>query len=98
MFPNEIRLTQDRGHLEIEWSDGTRSSFDAPALRANARSAGALRRKLDGADKSPPADLRIDSVQLIGNYAVNLTFSDGYDRGIYPWAYLRQLSNERPGL
>ncbi len=34
-------------------------------------------------------------VQLVGMqdmvYGLQLVFSDGHDRGIYPWAYLREL-------
>jgi DUF971 family protein len=30
----------------------------------------------------------------IGRYAIQLHFSDGHDRGIYPWAYLRELSGD----
>jgi len=28
----------------------------------------------------------------IGDYAVNIAFSDGHNRGIYPWPYLRLLA------
>ena len=31
-------------------------------------------------------DLTITAVEPVGNYAVRLTFSDGHDRGIFPWA------------
>ena len=37
--------------------------------------------------------VRITDVQAVGNYGLNLAFSDGQDRGIYPWAYLRQLAS-----
>jgi DUF971 family protein len=91
MSPTEIRLTQGRKQLEIEWLDGARSSLDAGYLRAHCRSSRAVRRSLDGTDTAPD-DLRITDVQMVGAYAVNLAFSDGDDRGIYPWPYLRALS------
>ena len=40
-----------------------------------------------------PDDLRITDVHVVGGYAINLAFSDGHDRGIYPWTYLRLLSD-----
>jgi prepilin-type processing-associated H-X9-DG protein len=40
----------------------------------------------------PPADLTITGLASVGRYAVNLAFSDGHARGIYPWAYLRELA------
>ena len=41
-------------------------------------------------------------IELVGSYAINIAFSDGHDRGIYPWAYLREIAIEaepfpRPG-
>jgi prepilin-type processing-associated H-X9-DG protein len=36
-------------------------------------------------------------VREVGSYGVNIAFSDGHDRGIYPWSYLAQLS-EKPKL
>jgi DUF971 family protein len=27
----------------------------------------------------------------VGSYAVQLVFSDGHERGIFPWVYLREL-------
>jgi len=37
-------------------------------------------------------DLTIVAVEPIGNYAVRLAFSDGHDRGIFPWAYLTEIA------
>ncbi len=28
----------------------------------------------------------------VGNYAINIAFSDGHDRGIYPWALLQEFA------
>ena len=54
----------------------------------------ALRRsqRLQGAVPSDPVDLRIVRVDPVGNYAVNIAFSDGHDRGVYPWALLMHLA------
>jgi DUF971 family protein len=38
-----------------------------------------------------PESLRLVRIEPVGEQALNLGFSDGHDRGIYPWAYLRQL-------
>jgi DUF971 family protein len=92
MSPTEIHVAADRGQLEIAWPDGTRSRLTATTLRLNARSADALRQQLDGSVPPSVDDIRIHSVNLIGNYAINLSFSDGHDRGIYPWSHLRALA------
>jgi DUF971 family protein len=30
-------------------------------------------------------------IEVLGSVGVQLFFSDGHNRGIYPWAYLRQI-------
>lgn len=35
-------------------------------------------------------DVRVVQIESQG-YGVQLVFSDGHERGIYPWAYLRDL-------
>ena len=44
--------------------------------------------------KSSDGKLVIDNVQLVGNYAIKITFSDGHATGIYTWEYLRSLTSE----
>jgi DUF971 family protein len=39
--------------------------------------------------------VRIRAVEPVGNYAVRLTFDDGHSTGIFTWAYLRTLADER---
>ncbi len=94
MAPSEIRLTRDRKQLEIMWHDGICSRLDASHLRENSRSACTIRAAIDGDSVKPSDDLRIIGVQPVGSYAINLVFSDGHDRGSYPWSYLRRISGE----
>jgi hypothetical protein len=35
--------------------------------------------------------------ELVGNYAIKITFSDGHDTGIYSWVYLRSIDPEVGG-
>lgn len=32
--------------------------------------------------------------ELVGNYALRISWSDGHDTGIYSWKYLRQLASK----
>lgn len=90
--PRQVTLAADRGYLEIEWNDGSRDRASAGALRAASRSSGSVRARVDGRATPPPADLTIVAVHPVGRYALNLIFSDGHDRGIYPWGYLREVA------
>jgi DUF971 family protein len=53
-----------------------------------------VRARVDGWAVRAGPDLTIVDVRPVGHYAVNLVFSDGHDRGIYPWVYLREIAGE----
>ncbi len=42
--------------------------------------------------KSSDGKLTIEHVELVGNYAIKISFSDGHATGIYTWEYLRSLA------
>ncbi|MGX5773716.1 gamma-butyrobetaine hydroxylase-like domain-containing protein [Methylorubrum zatmanii] len=91
--PREIRLSDTRRHLDIIWDDGTASRLAAATLRAHSRSAEAVRAGIDGLLPTLAQDIAIADVVPVGAYAVNLVFSDGHGRGIFPWPYLRALGD-----
>ena len=93
--PQEITLAADRRSLLIDWGEGRTERATAAAMRDACRSSGSIRTRLNGWAVPAPADLTIVDVRPVGHYAVNLVFSDGHDRGIYPWRYLKEIS--RPG-
>jgi DUF971 family protein len=40
---------------------------------------------------TPAQNFTLDRVELAGNYALQLHWSDGHNSGIYSWEYLREL-------
>lgn len=90
--PSEIRVTRGGAALEIDWADGASSALSAASLRTASRSASAVRASIDDRRPQPPAEVAITGAEPIGSYALRLFFSDGHDRGIFPWAYLRNLA------
>jgi ATP-binding protein involved in chromosome partitioning len=40
-------------------------------------------------------NVRIRSLQPVGNYAVRIAFDDGHDTGLFTWDYLRRLGDEK---
>ena len=98
--PRKLDLKKDRG-LTVEWADGTSSYYSIAYLRRNSPSAEAreLREQLaknpltvvpSSAGGSGP--LVASAAELVGNYALRITFSDGHDTGIYSWEYLRSIA------
>ncbi len=90
-IPREIRVIDGARRLDVHWADGTVSRLPAATLRAESRSADSVRAAVEALPPALPGDLAIRDVRAIGAYAVNLVFSDGHDRGIFPWPYLRTL-------
>jgi len=95
MNPTEICLSRDRTRLSVTWENGAASTYPATLLRGRARDAGSVRAAVNGWSVAARSDLTITEVEPIGNYAVRLAFSDGHDRGIYPWAYLVEIDGAR---
>ena len=89
--PLNITVSADRDMLFLSWDDGHESAYQADELRRASRASQAVRERLDAKIAVDTAALRIADVKMVGNYAINLTFTDGHDRGIYPWSYLLEL-------
>jgi DUF971 family protein len=85
-------LSDDGRALLLGWQQGR---LDAALLWAECPSARQRRRRLEGDALNPPHGLAIVRVTPVGRYAVNIAFSDGHDRGIYPWSLLEELARRR---
>lgn len=92
MTPLELRVTAERRMLSVKWQDGAVSLIPAAHLRSHSRAALQVRANVDGRDQ-PVDDVTLTGAEAIGSYAVRLIFSDGHDRGIYPWTYLREIAD-----
>jgi DUF971 family protein len=90
--PTAITDHASSGVLEIAWADGQTSRLRHALLREQCRCAACeqLRRHGPGVSAADEA-LRLVRIAPVGENALNLGFSDGHDRGIYPWTLLRQL-------
>lgn len=92
-----VEIAEGGHELVVIGTDGRRSALAANLLWAECPSAAGRARRIRGLDKRPPDRLTIVAAQEIGTYGVNIAFSDGHDRGIYPWSYLATLA-ARPQL
>lgn len=90
--PSEVVLRDNGRHVELRFSAGPPVILKADALRAACRCAWCTKAKVQGEFPGAFSGLSIEQIKPIGGYAVNLHFSDGHDRGVFPWSYLRQLA------
>ena len=92
MIPLELKISAERRSLTVTWDDGNRSFIPASLLRARSRAAQQIRSDIDEIDRSFD-EVTVTNAEAVGSYAVRLVFSDGHDRGIYPWRYLREIAD-----
>ncbi|MET0339899.1 MAG: DUF971 domain-containing protein [Polyangiales bacterium] len=92
---SEGSLSIDDGALRLEHGSAQVDWLSARALREACRCAHCTARARRGEPVVAPADLRVVDLRPVGAYAAQLVFSDGHDRGIYPFAMLDALRAAR---
>ena len=87
--PTEIKLHQKSRVLEIAFADGAAFRLPCEFLRVYSPSA-EVRGHGPGQEvlQVGKQNVEITRVEPVGSYAVQLTFSDGHDTGIYSWDLL----------
>jgi DUF971 family protein len=94
--PTDLAL-DDAGALRVRWDDGQESRFAPRFLRGRCPCAGCVEewtgRRTVG-EQQIAADIRPRGFQSVGNYAVQIDWSDGHSSGIYSWDYLLKLRAE----
>lgn len=99
--PKDIQVRKSEGVLIIDWEDGLRCEYPLPGLRAACPCASCQGGHENMGKPGSPDMLEIPLIdtratqlvdaQLVGNYALQLSWKDGHNFGIYRWEYLRQL-------
>jgi len=87
--PEQVTLEADA--LSLAFPDGV-VRLSARTLRAACRCAPCRARERAGEPVEPSPSVSLCELVPVGAYAAQLRFSDGHDRGIYPWVYLRELA------
>jgi DUF971 family protein len=92
--PEHIAISKSKG-ISIDWKDGHRSEYGLQYLRDHCPCA-----QCTGAHGTPPASspfqmykpvLRMNSVEPVGNYAIQIDWNDGHSAGIYTWEHFREI-------
>jgi DUF971 family protein len=95
-LPTNIVLHQKSRVLEIAFSDGANFRLPYEYLRvyspsAEVRGHGPGQEVLQAGKRA----VEIRSLEPVGSYAVQPTFSDGHSTGIYSWEYLYELGRDQ---
>ena len=97
--PRDITVHQQSRVLEVSFSDGATFQIPFELMRVYSPSA-EVQGHGPGQEVLQTGKRLIDMVGLepVGNYAVQPTFSDGHESGIYSWDYLYFLGSQQDEL
>lgn len=84
--------------MVIEWEGGHRSVYTGEQLRwacpcAECRGEAGAPGRLSRVKTLDPAELRIQDVSLVGQYALQIAFQSGHATGLYTFSLLRSLDS-----
>jgi DUF971 family protein len=98
--PTNIDLDREAGELRITWADGRLCTYPLSNLREACPCAECrggheqMGREHDPAHilaVTPTREYHVESVELVGNYALQFLWDDGHNVGIFTWGYLYRL-------
>jgi len=99
MNPTALTVHQKSRVLDIAFDDGKSFSIPFELLRVYSPSA-EVRGHGQGQEvlQLGKREVGISGVEPVGNYAVQPTFTDGHNTGLFSWDYLYKLGNEQEAL
>ena len=94
--PIGIELHRQSKTLDLKYPNNENYTLNCEYLRVYSPSA-EVRGHGEGQEtlQVGKINVTITNIQPVGNYAVQLTFSDGHDTGLYSWEYLYELCTHR---
>ena len=92
--PREVRLKRKLNELELSWPDGLTTRLSCLMLRKSCACSHCTQAKRTGRLSLIDADVKVERVELSGVSGLQFFFSDGHYRGLYPWGFLRELSEQ----
>ena len=86
------------GELAVRFADGAELYIPLPFLRANCPCA-ACQQKIEtlarnGIKAVPASGDSLTAIDVIGGYAIRLSWQDGHATGIYSYSFLRDLEED----
>ncbi|MBN1300511.1 MAG: DUF971 domain-containing protein [Melioribacteraceae bacterium] len=95
--PSKIKLNKEKQSLDLEWYNSKIVSYPLKFLRdespdATNKGETILWKHYAPPPKGPdkPGKYEVKKIELVGNYAIQITWKDGYDHGIYSWELLEK--------
>jgi DUF971 family protein len=99
MSPKQIKV-KGKNKLYIKWSDNTESEIGLKYLRdecpcASCKGETVLLRTYRPVKKEThPEMYELADIKTVGGYAIQITWKDGHNTGIYTWENLKRLAED----
>lgn len=94
--PTDIRIRKRSRQLELHYADGHLLALPFELLRVYSPSAEVRGHGMGpGVLQTGKRDVAITQAEMVGNYALKLSFDDGHDSGLFTWDYLQELGREQ---
>ena len=97
MNPVQIKV-KDKARLFIKWEDDSESTISLKYIRDECPCAGCKGETILLKTYRPPEPsvitpemYKIKNIETVGDYAIQITWQDGHNTGIYSWEYLSEL-------
>ena len=94
-WPSSIELHKKSRTLEISWAE-VKTVLTHRQLRLSCRCAECESGRRKNLQAVVPDDVELLKLELVADAGLRFFFSDGHDRGIFPWPYLFRLAFARP--
>ncbi len=91
-WPTAVTFHARTGALELVWDAGV-ALLSGACLRSACRCSGCESARRRGLPPGPCDGVLLTGVDILGSAGLHCVFSDGHERGIYPWPYLRALTS-----
>jgi DUF971 family protein len=98
--PLQIKVL-DKAFLSINWDDKSESKIGLKYLRDECPCANCKGETILLKTYRPPKPsiintemYKIQNIQQVGGYAIQISWKDGHNTGIYSWEYLKKLAKD----
>ncbi len=98
-IPLDLKALKDAGRLRVVWEDGE-EDFPFAFLRRQCQCAHCVNEWTGEQILDPatvPEDISVETMELVGSYAVRIHWTDGHSAGLFTWERLRELRDDLSG-
>ncbi len=93
-IPKLINQKKNSQQLEITWTNGDKTYLSFQELRKFCPCSQCRALGHTGVDIITD-NYDIERIHPMGSSGLQIVFKDGHDKGIYPWAYLKAIAEDR---